>query len=58
MWFLQARCGPLFTIINHNHVNNCRYMVEQAHPKETKPSRQVTLGISILKQGIGLTRLS
>ncbi len=26
MWFLQARCGLLFTIINHNHnhlVSNC-----------------------------------
>ncbi len=22
MWFLQARCGPLITIINHNH-NGC-----------------------------------
>ncbi len=22
MWFLQARCGLLFTIINHNHNQN------------------------------------
>ncbi len=22
MWFLQARCGLLFTIINHNHTQS------------------------------------
>ncbi len=32
MWFLQARCGLLFTIINHNH--NHKYTSMWFYPKD------------------------
>ncbi len=60
MWFLQARCGLLFTIINHNHNHNhCCHMGSLLFPAIFRSFHKLTfIGVTKPKTRSGLAQPS